>query len=82
MDPRVPLFMGFFSGKNTAVGCHFFLQGPASPAYPALAGGFFTTEPPGKTPLKTAYNVNSSNYWNWRYAKLLLIRILMFILYT
>ena len=44
------------SGKNTGVGCHFLLQGsfltpgikPASPESPALAGGFFTPEPPGK----------------------------------
>ena len=40
-------------GKNTGVGCHFFLQGifptqGSKPASPALAGGFFTTEPPGK----------------------------------
>ena len=42
-------------GKNNGVGCHFFLQGifptqaskPASPAAPALAGGFFITEPLG-----------------------------------
>ena len=45
-----------FPGKNTGVGCHFFLQGifsthgssPQSPAAPALAGTVFTTEPPGK----------------------------------
>ena len=43
-------------GKNTEAGCHFLLQGnlpnpgieSASPAAPELAGGFFTTEPPGK----------------------------------
>ena len=46
-------------GKNAGVGCHFLLQGnpgilpnpgikPASPVSPALTGGFFTTEPPGK----------------------------------
>ena len=41
-------------GKNTGVGCHFFLQGSSRPrdqtaplASPALAGGFFTTLPPG-----------------------------------
>jgi len=47
--------MGYLN-KNTGVGCHFLLQGdlsdpriePMSPASPALAGGFFTTEPPGK----------------------------------
>ena len=39
-----------FPGKNTGVGCHFLLQviEPVSPESPALAGGFFTTEPPGK----------------------------------
>ena len=39
------------------MGCHFLLQGilltqeskPMSPASPALAGRFFTTEPPGKS---------------------------------
>ena len=47
---------GALSGKNTGVGCHFLLQGnlpdpgikPTSPAFSALAGGFFTTAPPGK----------------------------------
>ena len=43
-----PLSMGF-PGKNTGVGCHFLLQGVfLSPESPALAGGFFTTAPPGK----------------------------------
>ena len=45
-----------FPGRNTGVGCYFFLQcylpdpgvEPLSPASPALAGGFLTTEPPGK----------------------------------
>ena len=41
-----------FPGKNTAVGCHSLLQGSSrlriEPASPALAGIFFTTEPPGK----------------------------------
>ena len=45
-----------FSGKNTGVGCHFFLQGivpiqgsnPIFLTSPTLAGEFFTTEPPGK----------------------------------
>ena len=39
-----------FPGKNTGSGCHFLLQGiePKSFESPALAGGFFTTEPPGK----------------------------------
>ena len=39
-------------GKNTGVGCHFLLQGiflmQGLNLCPALAGGFFTTEPPGK----------------------------------
>ena len=47
-----------FPGKNTGVGCHFLLQGifltqgSKSAVSPALAGGFFTTAPPGK-PLLT-----------------------------
>ena len=47
---------GNFPGKNTGVGCHFLLVGAlphpgiylASLKSSALAGGFFTTEPPGK----------------------------------
>ena len=43
-------------GKNIGVGCHFLLQGifpePLSPVSPALAGRFFTTEPPRKHPQK------------------------------
>ena len=40
-------------GKSNGVGCHFLLQAnpgiePASLASPALAGRFFTPEPPGK----------------------------------
>ena len=35
---------------------------PESPADPALAGGFFTTEPPGKSP---AENIISSLTLNW-----------------
>ena len=45
-----------FQAKNTAVGCHFLLQGifpiqgskDKSPLSPALAGEFFTAVPPGK----------------------------------
>ena len=42
-----------FPGKNTGVECHFFSPGDLpdpdlEPTAPALAGGFFTTEPPGK----------------------------------
>ena len=44
-------------GKNTGVGCHFLLTGDLSdpgmePAVPALTGGFFTTEPPGKSQIR------------------------------
>ena len=49
----------FLNKKNTRVGCHFLLQGifPVSqeidpqiePVSPAVAGGFFITEPPGKS---------------------------------
>ena len=47
---------GIFPSKNTRVGCHSLLQGifptqgiePVSPGTPDLAGGFFTTEIPGK----------------------------------
>ena len=40
-------------GKNTRVGCHFLLQEifptqELNPVSPALAGEFFTNEPPGK----------------------------------
>ena len=42
-----------FPGKNSGGGYHFLLQGTfptqgSKPASPSLAGGFFTTEPPGK----------------------------------
>ena len=39
-----------FPGKNARMDCHFLLQGifPTYVASPALAGGFFTTEPIGK----------------------------------
>ena len=48
-----------FPGRNTGEGCHFLLQGifptqgsnPASPVFPALAAGFFTTQPPGSPTL-------------------------------
>ena len=36
-----------FPGKNAAVGCHCLLQG-IFPIFPALAGRFFTTVPPGE----------------------------------
>ena len=53
-----PLSMDF-PGKNTRVGCHFLLQA-IEPTSPALAGGFFTTAPPGK--LKLHY----FGYLSWR----------------
>ena len=42
----------FIPGKNTGAGCHFLPHGNLpnpgiKPASPALAGAFFTTEPPG-----------------------------------
>ena len=41
-----------FPGKNPGVGCHFLLYGSSDPGFEltslALAGGFLTTEPPGK----------------------------------
>ena len=46
------------------MGCHFLFQGikPASLASPALAGGFFTTEPSGKPcVVVTHFNLYFSN---------------------
>ena len=55
MDCSLPgsFVHGIFPGKNTTVGCHFLLQGifrnpGMEPMSPALAGGLFTIEPPGK----------------------------------
>jgi len=50
--PQAPLSMEF-PRQDTGVGCHFLLQGifliqGSDPASPALAGEFFTAEPPGK----------------------------------
>ena len=46
-----PLSMGF-PRQETGAGCHFLLQISSQPrnrtSSPALAGGVFTTEPPGK----------------------------------
>ena len=43
---------GYFPGKNTGMSYHFLLQGDPIPGIepesPALAGRFFTAEPPGK----------------------------------
>ena len=52
-------------GKNTGVGHHFLLRGnlPSpgmAPESPSLAGGFFTTEPPGKSRyIKTYINIQT-----------------------
>ena len=50
---QAPLSLGF-SGKNTRVGCHFFLQGifptQGLELSPSLAGRFFTIVPPEKSP--------------------------------
>ena len=58
-----------FPGKNTAVGCHFLLQGifPAMKMSPAhvsaqvscITGGFFTTEPLGKPQLTDLRNAKT-----------------------
>ena len=64
---------GIFPGKNTGVGCHFFLQGnlpdpgiaPAFPASPALAARFSTTEPPG-TPHPSTYFLLLPPLWSHR----------------
>ena len=37
-----------FPGRNTGMDGHFLLQGISLTQEPALTGGFFTTEPPGK----------------------------------
>ena len=51
-------------GKNTEGGCQYSPGDlcdpgikPASPVAPALAGGFFTTEPPGKPHVYSCYVV-------------------------
>ena len=56
LQPTRSLCPWDFPGKNTRVGCHFLLQGifptqglnPYLFTSPALAGRFFTAEPPGK----------------------------------
>ena len=74
LQPTWLLWPWDFPGKNTGVGCHFLVQGdlphpgikPASPASPALAGGFFTTEPPGKPPsheLRPTRDTTTSCFW-------------------
>ena len=56
-----------FLGKNTGVGCHFLLHGifltqGSNPcvASPALAGRFFTTEPPRKTGTDTQIEMQNA----------------------
>jgi len=52
LEPARLLHPWNFPGKNTGVGCHFLLQKIFQNnelESPALAGGFFTTEPPGNT---------------------------------
>ena len=51
-----------FPGKNTAAGCHFLIQG-IEPACPVLAGGFFTTELPGK--LLTPKRLLNKSRYGW-----------------
>ena len=52
--------MGLFSGKNNEVGYNYLLQGRPKPrikpTFPALAGRFFTNEPPGK-PMVSFYTL-------------------------
>ena len=54
VGPQLLCLWGF-PVKNAGVGCHFLLQGDlpnpeTEPVSPALTGGSFTTEPPGKPP--------------------------------
>jgi len=58
-----------FPGKNTGVRCRFLLQGifpylgsNLHLLSPALAGGFFTTEPPGKPIPNTIHTKNPSKW--------------------
>ena len=44
---QVPLFVGFYRQEDWS-GLPFPSPGDLPPAYLALAGGFFTAEPPGK----------------------------------
>ena len=52
-----------FPGKHTRVGCHFLLQEifltqGSNPPSPALAGGFFTTEPPEKPSVMSLLSIS------------------------
>ena len=54
-----------FPKKNTGMGCHFLLHGlfptpGTEPTSLALAGGFFTTEPPGKPLHKGSFSFLST----------------------
>ena len=82
MDPRVPLFMGFFFRREYWSGLPFHPPGTCVSCISCIGRWILYHWAAWETPLKTAYNVNSSSYWNRSYAILLLIRILMFILYT
>ena len=70
-------------GKNTGLGCHFPLQGnlpdptikPASLAFPALAGGFFTTAPPASRGIRKIIQNSLSSVscifqisWKWLFS--------------
>ena len=54
-------------GENTEVGCHFLLPNtgikPMSPMSPALAGRFFTTEPPRKPWSLPRLMANQPSQW-------------------
>ena len=57
-----------FPGKIPGVGCHFLLQGNLSnpgiePEFPALAGGFLTTQPPGKPYHLKSFCLQVSEHW-------------------
>ena len=61
---QAPLSMGFsqkeyLSELSFPPPGIFLIQGSKSPASPALAGGFFTTEPPGK-PIRSGLSSSSS----------------------
>ena len=69
---QAPLSMGFPS-KNTEVDCHFLLQGifptqGSKPCLLALAGKFFTTEPPGKPPHRCLEMLKLWLIRNWKLA--------------
>ena len=71
-DCTLPGSMGFSRQEHWS-GCHFLLQGslpdrgikPTSPVSPALAGGFFTTEPLGKpvVRIEVDWEVDSGQVW-------------------